>query len=287
LLSGSPATFGATTEPDTAIGITLSSDGKSLYVAQSQCLVGSGAGAVLQYDVSSSGSLTAKSPFQVASGGYMMSLAVSPGAGPPAQHKLTVSVTGSGVGSVTGTGISCPGTCSSSYASGTAVTLTAKPAAGSTFGGWSGGGCSGSGGCTVTLNADETVTATFTAAAPKCTLAVKAKTVILKVSKHKSKHARKPDTLPLMLGCDEAASFTLTGQFLQLAEKHPKTLGMSPIHGRLRAGATDDVTLKLPRGAIGVLEDGHKLKAAFTLVATTSGATGRVTATVRSLSGTG
>ena len=32
------------------------------------------------------------------------------------------------------------------------VTLTATPASGSTFAGWSGGGCSGTGTCTVTLS---------------------------------------------------------------------------------------------------------------------------------------
>ena len=39
--------------------------------------------------------------------------------------------------------------------------MTAAPTAGSTFTGWSGGGCSGTGTCTVTLNAATTVTPTF------------------------------------------------------------------------------------------------------------------------------
>jgi hypothetical protein len=42
------------------------------------------------------------------------------------------------------------------------VTLTAGAATGSTFTGWSGGGCSGTGTCVVTLTAATTVTATFT-----------------------------------------------------------------------------------------------------------------------------
>jgi uncharacterized repeat protein (TIGR01451 family) len=80
-------------------------------------------------------------------------------------HTLTVSRAGSGTGSVTSSpaGISCGGTCSTSFANGTVVTLTATADAGSTFAGWSGGGCSGSGTCVVTLNADTTATATFTA----------------------------------------------------------------------------------------------------------------------------
>jgi len=53
------------------------------------------------------------------------------------------------------------------------VTLTATPASGSTFTGWSGGGCSGTGSCTVTLSAAATVTATFTSnSSSSTTLAV-------------------------------------------------------------------------------------------------------------------
>src|SRR5438445_4146132 len=58
-------------------------------------------------------------------------------------------------------GISCGATCSAPYNSGTVVTLTAGAAGGSTFSGWSGGGCSGTGSCVVTMNAATTVAATF------------------------------------------------------------------------------------------------------------------------------
>ena len=44
---------------------------------------------------------------------------------------------------------------------GSEVTLTATPANGYTFSGWSGGGCSGTDACTLIMNADTTVTATF------------------------------------------------------------------------------------------------------------------------------
>lgn len=76
---------------------------------------------------------------------------------------LTVAVAGSGSGAVTGSGISCPGTCSGTYSSGTAITLTASSSAGSTFDGWSGGGCSGTGPCQFTIEGDISVTATFSA----------------------------------------------------------------------------------------------------------------------------
>jgi subtilase family serine protease len=42
------------------------------------------------------------------------------------------------------------------------VTLTASPASGHRFSGWSGGGCSGTGTCRVTMNGSAGVTATFT-----------------------------------------------------------------------------------------------------------------------------
>jgi len=80
---------------------------------------------------------------------------------------LTLSVaptgTGSGVVISTQAGILCGTTCSATYGSGTSVTLTATPATGSTFAGWSGGACTGTGTCTVTVTAPTTVTATFTA----------------------------------------------------------------------------------------------------------------------------
>ena len=76
---------------------------------------------------------------------------------------LAVTRTGSGSGTITSvpSGIGCPVTCAAAYAPGTRVTLTAQADLGSIFGGWSGGGCSGTGTCTLTLGADTTVTATF------------------------------------------------------------------------------------------------------------------------------
>jgi Divergent InlB B-repeat domain len=76
---------------------------------------------------------------------------------------LTITKAGSGRGTVNSspTGISCGATCSASFPGGTAVSLTAAPATGSLFAGWSGGGCSGTGPCTVTLTAATSVSATF------------------------------------------------------------------------------------------------------------------------------
>jgi hypothetical protein len=76
---------------------------------------------------------------------------------------LSAGINGSGSGGVRidPGGTRCSANCSKSFATGTAVTLTASADSGSSFSGWSGGGCSGTGTCSLTLTADQTVTATF------------------------------------------------------------------------------------------------------------------------------
>jgi uncharacterized protein (TIGR03437 family) len=96
---------------------------------------------------------------------------------PGQQFTLTVVATSTGTGSGSGTVSPSPvgtlcGTNCWSYAAGTVVTLTATPATGSTFAGWS-GGCSGTGvTCAVTMNANLAVTATFNPPASASTLAI-------------------------------------------------------------------------------------------------------------------
>ena len=88
-------------------------------------------------------------------------------------HRLSVTLAGSGSGSVSGSGIACPGTCSRTFPAGTVVTLIASPASGSSFTGWSGTGCAGTGACNVTLSSDRAVTANFAVnPAPTHTLSV-------------------------------------------------------------------------------------------------------------------
>ncbi|MCC8998050.1 MAG: CSLREA domain-containing protein, partial [Candidatus Contendobacter sp.] len=75
-------------------------------------------------------------------------------------YSLTVSQAGVGSGTVTGSGINCGVSCTATYPVGTSVTLTATPNAGSTFMGWS-GACIGTGNCTVTMDAVQTVIGLF------------------------------------------------------------------------------------------------------------------------------
>jgi hypothetical protein len=76
---------------------------------------------------------------------------------------LTVTPNDNGSGHITSSpaGIDCGGTCAASFTFGAEVILTAVPDAGSSFGGWS-GACTGNGPCTLTMNADTSVSAAFT-----------------------------------------------------------------------------------------------------------------------------
>ena len=96
---------------------------------------------------------------------------------------LSVSFSGTGTGTVSSSpggftvaavtgaiasspgGFTCNASCSASFSSGTSVTLTASPASGSAFFGWS-GACSGTGSCVTTLSPAPSVTANFNVGSP-------------------------------------------------------------------------------------------------------------------------
>ncbi len=79
------------------------------------------------------------------------------------KYSLTLTRSGAGSGAVASSpaGIDCGLVCSYSFSLSTSVTLTASSAAGSSFAGWSGAGCSGTSTCTVTMLAARAVTAEF------------------------------------------------------------------------------------------------------------------------------
>ncbi len=74
---------------------------------------------------------------------------------------VTKNGTGSGTVSSVPAGIACGADCMEAYNHGSTITLTAAADAGSVFTGWSGGGCTGTGPCTVAMTAAQSVTATF------------------------------------------------------------------------------------------------------------------------------
>ena len=71
---------------------------------------------------------------------------------------LTTAVTPSGAGTIS------PAVGTHAYNQGTVVAVTAAPGVGYAFSGW-GGACTGTGSCSVTMNADQSVTANFTGSA--------------------------------------------------------------------------------------------------------------------------
>jgi len=84
---------------------------------------------------------------------------------PTTTYALTVTKSGSGTVTSTPAGINCGTDCSEPFASGASVSLTATPASGYVFSGWS-GSCAGTATtCTVAMNAAQSVTATFKAQA--------------------------------------------------------------------------------------------------------------------------
>jgi Divergent InlB B-repeat domain len=84
---------------------------------------------------------------------------------PSSQHTLMILETGTGAGVIASApfGITCGTACTHAFDNGTPVTLTATPAADSTFAGWSGSGCAGTGFCEISMASDVVMTATFTA----------------------------------------------------------------------------------------------------------------------------
>lgn len=192
----------------------------------------------------------------------------------PVQRTLTVGTAGTGSGTVSGNGITCPGACSATLTDGTAATLTATPAQGSTFSGWS-GACTGTGACTVTMSADESVTATFTKSPvpPACTVALASRTVVVRASRHAKK---KPGALTLIVHCDQAVPVSLAGEVSVHkkgvpARKQPKPIALRVVRGAVRAGATATLTAKLPKSALRSLAAGARVSVTFTLTAAGAG----------------
>jgi YVTN family beta-propeller protein len=136
----------------TPVGVAVTPDGSKVYVASSGA--------------------SANNVSVIATASNMVTATIAVGSAPSAfgnfigPPTLTIGEAGGGSGQVISSpaGINCSATsnqCATMFPDGTQVTLTASAAAGSTFAGWSGGGCSGTGTCVATLLANTMVTATF------------------------------------------------------------------------------------------------------------------------------
>jgi uncharacterized delta-60 repeat protein len=138
-----------------ALDSSFSADGKVVTDLNNQ--INRGSDVALQADgkIIVSGKTTEPSVARYEGGGLLP---------PPVQYNLSVARAGTGTGTVTSSpgDIDCGSVCTDSFGEETAVVLSASAGDGSIFTGWSGGGCSGTGACIVTLNADFSVTAIFT-----------------------------------------------------------------------------------------------------------------------------
>ncbi len=121
---------------------------------------------VLDYQENMSG--TAEITIQANSNGKTASAAFTVSVIPSNKHNLSVNKSGTGSGTITSSplGINCGEDCSEAYIKGTEITLTATPDENSTFSGWSGGSCSGTNDCTITLDSDYTIEASFADTVP-------------------------------------------------------------------------------------------------------------------------
>lgn len=186
----------------------------------------------------------------------------------PPSSLVSVSTAGgqtSPIGTITSSpaGIDCgvgATACSSRFPIGMQVTLTATPdaALGATFFGWSGGGCSGSGTCTFTVQADTSmlVTGTFGQGPPaSCTLKPVPKVALTGSSM---------GILSASVTCDQDVSYAISGgvtvQWKVWVKKrhHKKRVrktvtyrgAIHEVDGQAVAGTPITVTMKVPPAAL-------------------------------------
>ncbi len=167
-----------------------------------------------------------------------MSAAKSVSAEFTALPKNTLTVKKSGPKNAAGTvkakpkAVNCGSACTEGTASlseDSVVTLTAKAASGSTFTGWSGAGCSGTGNCVVTMSSAKEVTAEFGGASKEI---VNAKTLTL--TKAGSGYGTVKAT---GLSCEVLCTSTAVSYFGGVTEPKPKAAATVTLEGMPAAGS--------------------------------------------------
>jgi len=146
----------ATYAPDTPVTLTAS-HGSNVVVAWSGCDAPSGDFCTVTMNASRSVTATFTCPAGFAWNGAQNECVPTANA-----RTLTVYKEGTGSGVVSGSNIDCGSTCVAGYPEGEAVTLTSAPSGTSEFVGWS-GACTGTQTiCSITMDTNKTVTATYT-----------------------------------------------------------------------------------------------------------------------------
>jgi hypothetical protein len=205
----------------------------------------------------------------------------------PAHGSIAVTLGGTGTGLVTGPGIDCPATCLALIPEGDSVTLTAVPATGSTFSGWSAGSCTAIPTCTLTIRNDQSIVASFTAIVPEpsCIIAPEHDRVVLLSSKDGSQkfHTRSRHTsvLQFAVWCNEDARLAVTSRVTRAGEKlgtnrtrRRQTFTLKRVTGVARAGHIETMAVRLTAPIVNALRAGARPSVMATLTAT--GRTGTV-----------
>jgi hypothetical protein len=148
--------------PATPTWTRIAGEGASFTVSGTQTVRYGAGSSWIQRSVTSSGQCTNAFFGSDPAWGVTKSCELLSGGSGTTSYLLSTTVSGSGTVTSSPAGINCGSACSASYASGASVTLTATPAAGHTFTGWS-GACSGTASCTVSMTAARSATAAFTA----------------------------------------------------------------------------------------------------------------------------
>ncbi|HME41924.1 MAG TPA: BACON domain-containing carbohydrate-binding protein [Syntrophorhabdales bacterium] len=138
----------ANTNVSTGTGCNWTTSNSTSWISINSGVSGTGSGTVTYSATANTGAPSRTAAFTIA--GQILTITQ---AGAPT-YTLSVSTSGTGSGTVTNN------PSGTTFVTGTSVTLTATPGANSTFVGWS-GPCAGTGTCTVTMNANLSVTAAF------------------------------------------------------------------------------------------------------------------------------
>jgi hypothetical protein len=162
--TGAPVDTSFTVQNPTASTVAASTSVGAPFsiVSGSSLTLAPGASQVVTVRFRSTAPGTFASNVTFSANGDTLSRAVNATAVAPAGVTLSVTKAGAGTGTVTSpAGITCGTDCAVTVPPGTVVVLKAAPASGSTFVGWSGGGCGPAISCSVTVTAGATITATF------------------------------------------------------------------------------------------------------------------------------